>query len=160
MIEKFVQMLILVIVSFVLGLGINGLSSKPLSLLAHPDQFKVVHENEAKSHEIMDLWKSGMAIFIDARSAEAYAEGHIPGAFSIPYTLFDEGQPPEVEMIPRDQDVVIYCDGADCHASQVVADRLEELGYVKTRLKIFSGGWQEWTELGGEVEQEEGANES
>lgn len=151
--DKIYQIIALVIASLILGVGINALSGKPLPLCAHPDQFKVHHENEAKSHEILDLWKSMTVIFIDSRSAEAFAEGHIPGAFSIPYTLFEEGTPQEVEMLPRDQNIVVYCDGADCHASQVVADKLEELGYEKSRMKIFSGGWQEWIQLGGEVEQ-------
>jgi rhodanese-related sulfurtransferase len=152
----FQQIFILGVSTLVVGLSVNALSSKPLSLIASPEQFheKVAEGMEAHKSEILDLWKAGDAIFVDARSLDEYAKGRILGAIAIPYKDFEEGIPENVDLLPRDQLLVIYCDGTDCHASQVVSDKLIEMGFDKENLKIFSGGWKEWLEIGGEVEHD------
>lgn len=153
------QMMVMSAAGLLLGLGINAVSPESLPIFSTPEQFSVEMDEsiQVSSSEIMDLWVSGEAMFIDARSEEAYATGRIPGAFSLPYKGFeDDGVPEMVDYLPRDQLLVIYCDGADCHASQVVYDRLIELGFLPERMKIFHGGWTEWKSIGGEVESENG----
>jgi rhodanese-related sulfurtransferase len=148
---------VLTTASFLIGLAINSMATRPLPLLASPDQFKEVVAEGAEAHksEILDLWRSGEAIFIDARSEDQYAKGHVPGAISIPYKSFESGFPDAVEILPKDQQLVVYCDGADCHASQAVYDHLLELGFNKENMKIFSGGWTDWEAMGAEVEKGE-----
>lgn len=151
-----IRILILSVAACVIGGGVNFLAPKPLPLIANADQFKIQHEEgvEAKASEIVELWKSGTAIFIDSRGAEMFQKGHIPGAVSLPYTAMEEGEPPEaVNLLPDDQLLVIYCDGADCHSSQVVFDKLEELGFAKEKMKVFAGGWIEWVNNKGEIEK-------
>ncbi len=154
-----IRIFILSVASLVIGVGVNFLSPTPLPLIANADQFKIQHAEgvEVVSSEIIDLWNSGVAIFVDSRSAEAFKEGHIPGSISVPYKAIEEGEIPEtVDLLPKDQDLVIYCDGADCHSSQVVYDKLEELGFDKEKMKIFSGGWVDWVNNKGEIEKSEG----
>lgn len=149
------QILVLVVVSIVIGLGVNAISPKPVPIVANESQFEieVPEEQKADHTEIMALYESGEAFFVDARSVDAFTEGHIPGAFSIPYTEFEEGNVPEkVDLLPREMTLVIYCDGADCHASKEVADHLIQLGFLPDLVRVFHGGWTEWLENGGEVE--------
>jgi len=148
------QLFILIIASVVIGLGLNAASKKPLPLIAGPEQFveEVPEGMSVERTEIMALWESGEATFIDARSAEMFAEGHILGAISLPYELFDEGDPGEaLEWLPLDRTLVVYCDGADCDASHVVAESLLDYGFEEQYIRIFAGGWTEWLEMGGEV---------
>ncbi len=134
----------------------NGLAPQPLPMLASADLFKeeVPAGSEVESSDLVALWESGEALFLDARSEEAYSQGHIPGAFSLSYKSFEQGVPEWVNDLPKDQPLVIYCDGADCHASKVVYEKLLELGFEEDKLRIFSGGWTEWVKQGGEVEPE------
>ncbi len=149
------RIIIMAVISMVIGLAVNAISSKPLPLIGNESQFEVaVPEGQKADHsEIQTLFESGEAFFVDARSVEAFVEGHIPGSFSIPYTEFEGGTVPEkVELLPRDMTLVIYCDGADCHASKEVADHLLEIGFLPEFVRVFHGGWKEWQENGGEVE--------
>lgn len=157
--KTYFRMGLMSLIGILMGLLANAFAPEPLPLLAPEEQFEMDLDEgiQVASSEILDLWVSGEAMFIDARGEEAYSEGRIPGAFSLPYKGFDNGAVPEtVDYLPRDQLLVIYCDGADCHASQVVYDRLLELGFSRDRMKIFHGGWNEWKETGGEVESDNG----
>ena len=53
-------------------------------------------------------------VVIDARSREAYAEGHIPSAVSFPHR---EMTIESTERLDRRKVYVIYCDGIRCNAS-------------------------------------------
>src|SRR5438477_9457680 len=53
-------------------------------------------------------------VVIDARSRQAYAEGHIPGAVSFPHGEMTEEA---VERLDRRKIYVVYCDGIGCNAS-------------------------------------------
>lgn len=137
----------------------NWLSPTPLPFIANADQFVIKHAEgvDAKISEILELYNEGTATFVDARSEDEFKKGHIPGALSIPYKALEKGEHPEtLDQLPTDQLVVIYCDGADCHASQVVYDKLEELGWTKENMKVFAGGWLEWVNNKLEIEKSEG----
>ena len=51
--------------------------------------------------------ESGQAFIVDVRSAEAYAEGHIAGAISIPLGEFENN----IANVPLDKDqwIITYC---------------------------------------------------
>src|SRR6059036_1232366 len=53
-------------------------------------------------------------IALDARSTEAYAKGHVPGAISLPYRNIDSTS---VATLSKDRLIVTYCDGVFCKAS-------------------------------------------
>ncbi len=93
--------------------------------------------------ETEDLWHSGLAVFIDSRAAADFARGHIPGAISVPLEEIKKGNLSLLEKIPRDRLLVIYCEGGDCQTSLLLAEFLSERGYRD--LRVFSGGWTEWT---------------
>ncbi len=101
--------------------------------------------------EAQDLFAERGALFVDSRSAEEYADGHILGAVSIPY---DEKRAKEraVDLgIAKDRTIVVYCHGGDCQMSIGLAKILQEAGF-KT-IKIYSGGWAEWAAAGLPVEK-------
>jgi rhodanese-related sulfurtransferase len=75
---------------------------------------------------------------IDARSREAFAREHIPGAISLPHR---EMTPETTAGIDRQTLVVTYCDGIGCNGSTKGALKMTELGF---RTKELIGGLDWW----------------
>ncbi|MBN2206295.1 MAG: rhodanese-like domain-containing protein [Candidatus Aminicenantes bacterium] len=103
--------------------------------------------------EAGDLFQSGDALFVDNRSGEVYAAGHIPGALSVPFKDAVEGaiplDPGALKTSP-DRPLVVYCEGGDCQTSVLVTQLLKKAGFGDVR--IFEGGWTEWEGAGFPVE--------
>jgi rhodanese-related sulfurtransferase len=73
-------------------------------------------------------------VVIDARSRDAYAAGHIPGAVSFPHR---EMTAESTAQLDRSKVYVVYCDGIGCNASTKGAYKLARLGF---RAKELLGG--------------------
>jgi rhodanese-related sulfurtransferase len=72
--------------------------------------------------------KAGVSeiIVIDARSRDAYAAGHIPGAISFPHR---EMSAETTAGLDRTKVYVVYCDGIGCNASTKGSHKLARLGF-------------------------------
>ena len=79
--------------------------------------------------------------FIDSRSAEEFAEGHIKGAVNIPF-YGSENYLDDINRLNKNEIVVTYCSSADCDISILSGDELFEMGFK--RVYIFIGGYDEW----------------
>jgi rhodanese-related sulfurtransferase len=77
-------------------------------------------------------------IVIDARSPEAHAREHIPGAISLPHRTMSEAT---TEGLDRAALVVTYCDGIGCNASTKGALQMARLGF---RVRELIGGLDWW----------------
>jgi rhodanese-related sulfurtransferase len=81
-------------------------------------------------------------VVIDARSPEAFAHSHIPGAISFPHrTMTAES----TRRLDRSALIVTYCDGIGCNGSTKAALNLARLGF---RVKELIGGLDWWTRDG------------
>jgi rhodanese-related sulfurtransferase len=89
-------------------------------------------------------------IFLDARYPGDYKEGHIKGAINFPWEEYEEYESEILPQLPKDEEIIAYCDGTECETSLLLAKELMELGY--TNVKVFFGGWQEWQEAGLAIE--------
>lgn len=94
---------------------------------------------ETDSWDLKVALESGEnVIVVDARSAEAYQQEHIPGAINIPHrTMSDES----TSNLDRTALVVTYCDGIGCNASTKGALNMARLGF---RVKELIGGLDWW----------------
>ena len=109
-----------------------------------PAETAVVMADKLRCHT--DSWdlsvdlKSGHPdiVVIDARSRQAYADGHIPGAVSFPHGEMTEEA---AERLDRHKIYVVYCDGIGCNASTKGAYKLSLLGF---RAKELLGGLDWW----------------
>lgn len=90
------------------------------------------------------LYNQGV-IFIDSRSKEEYADGHIKGAINIPF-YESEKYEDVLNKIDKNEIIITYCSGKDCDTSILHGDELFEKGYK--RVYIFHGGWDDWLEAG------------
>ena len=79
--------------------------------------------------------------FIDSRSKEEFAEGHVKGAVNIPF-YGSENYLDIINRLNKNEIVVTYCSSADCDISILSGDELFEMGFK--RVYIFIGGYDEW----------------
>lgn len=84
----------------------------------------------------------GGFVVVDARSREAYRQGHVPGAVSLPHREIDARS---AAALPRDDVVVVYCWGPHCNGAARAGAKLAALGY---RVKEMIGGIDGWRREG------------
>ena len=112
--------------------------------IAHYDN-KLKYETDS-----YDLWESITlgkdVVVVDARSEEAYAERHIPGAVNIPHRTMD---PETTGHLDKNTLYVTYCDGIGCNASAKGALNMARLGF---NVKELMGGLDWWMRDGYETE--------
>lgn len=150
---------LILLLATVTGFFVNALSPRGIALLgqwdvdkgvvtAAPKDGPVAHELEIhRVEEAYDLYRSGEALFVDARDESRYREGHIRGAvFLFPYD-YDQLFEAFVTRYPdRDRLIVTYCSGRECEDSHTLARYLIEDGY--TRVRVFIDGYPAWAAEG------------
>lgn len=112
--------------------------------------------------ELFDQQKreNDTALFIDARNPERFAAGHIPGARNMrtPDVDLRYGTDPALE---RYKNLIVYGENPGTASVNAMAKRLIEVGYngfVKKRVKVYPGGWEEWEITGLPIEADEPQN--
>jgi rhodanese-related sulfurtransferase len=80
-------------------------------------------------------------VVIDVRRPEDYARGHIPGALSVPQDELRD----RLATLPRDREIVAYCQGPYCVASPQSVQFLREHGH---RASTLAGGLTRWRRNG------------
>ncbi len=102
-----------------------------------------VHQEQRVTHEVvLKHLHDRTASFIDARSADEYAEGHLRGAVSLPADSIFEHIDDVTGQVAPDDLVIVYCGGGGCEASVNVSDTLRRY-YQYTRVMIYENGWEE-----------------
>jgi len=95
--------------------------------------------------EVKELVAAG-ALLVDARAAELYAEGHLPGARSLPLGEADAQLDSFRQTVAADTVIVTYCNGYGCPDSFDLGVRLLQAGWRDIR--VFEGGVPEWRDAG------------
>jgi len=145
----------LLILSAVAALGVNALRSDRLPLVG---DFSMAARMTTATGERMDitleeaekLYFTHAAVFIDARSAEEYAQGHIRDARSLPWQDVDLNFMAVTADLELTTPIVTYCDGETCELSHDLALFLRDAGFTDTRVLV--NGWTVWQQAGLPVE--------
>jgi rhodanese-related sulfurtransferase/DNA-binding transcriptional ArsR family regulator len=87
--------------------------------------------------ELLRRARAGEVTVIDVRPAQEYANGHIPGAVSVPLAELTD----RLAALPRDRQVVAYCRGAYCVMAHDAVRLLRDAGRDAARLR---DGMLEW----------------
>ena len=100
---------------------------------------------------VKQLFDAGAVVLIDAREPEEYAEGHIPGALSMPYDEVSS-EPERLESLAAGGNAIaVYCGGGACELSLNLAWDLISAGQKK--VVVYMGGYPEWAAAGYPIEQ-------
>jgi rhodanese-related sulfurtransferase len=145
----------LVILSTVAALAVNAVRTDRLPLIG---DFSVAARVTTVTGERMDitleeaekLYFTHAAVFIDARSAEEYAQGHIRDARSLPWHDADLNFITVTADLEMTTPIVTYCDGETCELSHDLALFLRDAGFTDTRVLV--NGWTVWQQAGLPVE--------
>jgi rhodanese-related sulfurtransferase len=92
-----------------------------------------------------DLCENGQALFVDARPAGAYAEGHIQGAINITEQTLDDHLFDLMDMV-KETRIIIYCTNPECPQAMELAELLAENDIRPAY--VYTGGWDQWVEMG------------
>lgn len=132
MITKRVWLLLTVVMMLPMGAAACGFGEKSVE----------GYENTAVQHAYQH-WNQGASsavpfVFIDVRTPEEYAEGHIEGAVLIPVQELAE----RINEVPKDKQVYLYCRSG--RRSADAAGMLAKAGY--TNIENVLGGITTWKE--------------
>jgi len=171
-----VELFALAILSLVLAFGVNAVRLKGSIKLTHNyfersvDPAKVPGKPASEStktlehpyHEIAfgdvarvfrdPATQQGLNLFVDARKAELFEEGHIPGAMHC--DAYELGAALE-EVVARAngvERVIVYCGGGDCEDSIFLCRELIEAGASYDDVFLYAGGFKEWVARGMSVD--------
>jgi rhodanese-related sulfurtransferase len=99
---------------------------------------------ETDCSDVETATKSGAQDFVllDVRGRAAYAQGHVPGALSMPYRDITAER---MMAWPHDMLFVVYCAGPHCNGADKAALRLAGLGRP---VKVMLGGMTGWADEG------------
>jgi rhodanese-related sulfurtransferase len=136
------EALLLIVAATVMGFAYTFVtkqgffSGKRTAFSAAAENLEMISLEKAK-----EMYESESALFVDARHEFQYKMGHIHGSINIALKDIDTHYI-QLEGIPKEKTLIVYCDGAECNSSIELALKLMELKF--TNVKIFFGGWQEW----------------
>jgi rhodanese-related sulfurtransferase len=130
------------------GHGSLVLQYPPASAASSAAHFREALSRSTDPSDVHADLESGSVPFLvlDARSPEAYARAHVPGAINLPHRRIDAGT---TSRFSKTVPIVTYCDGIQCNASTKAALKLSELGFP---VKEMIGGLDGWLRDGFPVE--------
>ncbi|MEU3890555.1 rhodanese-like domain-containing protein [Streptomyces sp. NPDC029041] len=114
----------------------------PAEAVAHFRAGLAFHTDVSDVAAALDAGGDPGFVLVDARSTEAWDQGHIPGALHLPTALVPEQA---AQVLDRTVPVVTYCWGPGCNGAARAALALAGLGY---RVKEMLGGFEYWVREG------------
>ena len=103
-----------------------------------------------RSNQVEQLFRdprhdAELVVFVDARDEPQYEAGHIPGAYLLDPYRPERELPSVLAVCATAEQIVVYCQGADCEDSELAAVTLRDAGVPGSRLLVYAGGLAEWT---------------
>ena len=149
---------------FLVAIGCDLVSSE--SLLCSPDARAslssvrtveappVIHVHEAAELHGRSQRGAGRVAFVDARRAQDFETGRIPGAISMPINGDFASDRAAVGALANRDLTIVYCQSIKCGFADAISKRLQARGVDNIRhLEVGYAGWQE---NGNEIESGHG----
>ena len=119
----------------------ESLSATPEEALRHFERLLQFETDCWDVHAALEQPNPGF-VLLDVRSPEAFANGHVPGAISLPHRKIVARS---LSQYPPDTQFVVYCGGPHCNGADKAAVRLSRLG---RHVKKMIGGVTGWKDEG------------
>ena len=145
---SFVDMSLILIAGIVLSLVYNfaspgGINLIPKTWLRSP----TAHVGMDQARQLLETQK---ALFVDARPASFFNQGHIVGAQNLSPALFDFIYMMRFSQLEADHPIVVYGRNISRRYDEETAFLLLERGHEN--VMVFAGGIEEWEQRGGSLE--------
>jgi len=163
-----------VALAFAVGLVVNTARSNRLDFIARESYDNLIFqpcpetESVASAQQIPEAGSKGGpvaggfaqgTVLVDARTPEAFSQGHIEGAVNVPYDELSGVSKDVADGLKDKPAVVVYCDGWEDETdpalryanppSSLLADELRSLGV--TNATFLEGGLKAYVESGGAI---------
>jgi len=136
--------------SLLLAVGVNavspaGIAWDRLPVSAMERDLAAMGVETVSTSQAQAVLQAGTHLVLDARQANAFAMGHLPGAISCPaddassLALF---QP----LLSHEQPILVYCSSSSCDDAQRLAEQLVEQGC--RHVTVYVGGVRAWQAAG------------
>lgn len=168
----FKEVVIVLVLSLTLGLIANFISSNGIALVRDDSERFKIDSTKAGNDDIRNkkgkLNKAGFyqpinipvesakqffdegVLFVDGRDPNEFQQGHIKGAINIDYKTFKDKTKEEklgiMKDMTKEQLIVSYCGSDSCEISIDNAYEMAKAGF--DNVKIYLGGYKEWSKLG------------
>lgn len=148
------QTLIIVMAGIIIGLAANSLRADRLVISKNDSKQPVQSSQKTSAITQISVWegfkafRSGSAIFIDARHQSDFNAGHIPHAVNIPpgkKFSMESKDPKAMSKL-----IITYCQSKDCPLADELTKQISAAGF--TNIKVMSEGWDAWSQSGYPVE--------
>jgi rhodanese-related sulfurtransferase len=106
---------------------------------------------EIPLEQAWSLYQGGRALFVDARDAMSFYEGHIKGALNVPPGEAETHLKEVMVQAKAGLVIIAYCDGVDCPLSPELARNLQ--GFGITSVRVLVDGWSRWLKAGFPIEK-------
>lgn len=126
---------------------VQRLLDKNIQVITHDEVVKLYQD---------ELFEYGAYTFVDARTPSKYAEGHIPTAIVFDHFHFDRYIDDVFAQCQSAIAVIVYCHGGECTDSELAAQLLLDRGIERSKLKVYVGGVEAWTDAGLPLKQGSG----
>ncbi len=153
--QAFKQAILLVLISGVIAVGVNHLRADGIPLIGSWSPGARFVDDSGNSLSIglaraSLIFSEGRAVFLDARSAGEYKNGHIHGALSLPWQDVEQSFIEIAEDLEGKEAIITYCDGESCLLSHDLAIFLKDMGFEN--VYVLVNGWSIWKDAGLPVE--------
>lgn len=88
-------------------------------------------------------------VLVEVLPRASYDAFHLPGAINVPVSSDDFSERIQAAA-DKDDEVVVYCQNADCDASPRAAERMDRLGF--TKVFDYEAGKDDWRAAGLPIE--------
>ena len=153
--KAFCQAVLLILISGLAALGANHLRAQSLPLIGRWSPEARLTDDSGQS-EIIGLTRASrmfaenQAVFLDARPASEYRNGHIQGALNLPWEEVDSRFMQVGPLLEDKEAIITYCDGANCMLSHDLSVFLRDMGFENVHVLV--NGWTVWKDAGLPVE--------
>lgn len=138
--------------AFNLDKGLKGWEKEGFNVVKGPKSPKSLEPLQIGTQEAYEhyyeLFRDNV-IWVDVRSKSSYEKGHIKGARNIELHLFEE----EIQNLPKNKEIVLYCDGEECDESYAAGKMLTKNGFKQAKTKVLIEGFKAWQEAGYPVKE-------
>jgi rhodanese-related sulfurtransferase len=147
----FSQILTVLVGAAALGFVTNSVREDGLTLVVpFPPEYRcrsVTASTPIETAEAKRLLGKRGTIFVDARTEEEFAKGHIEGAVNVPYLFVEPLPPAALSSLKRYERVIVYCNTRGAELSRLMAGELSEAGVKE--VSYLAQGLRGWIEAGG-----------
>lgn len=98
------------------------------------------------TNELLKIYEKKNILIIDARERIFYEKGYIKGAINIPYNELEIYPEKFLNLLDKNKDIIIYCEGGYCEESFIVGEILLKYGFKN--ISIYIDGYPEWEKRG------------